>query len=281
MLALSLASADARAWGAEGHRLIADIATRYLTPRTADRVRTLLADDRLADGTPSGRQTLREIAYWADEIKEFPQGRREAAWHFDNVPLCGPSDPALYCKSGNCASAQIERHAALLQSPRATRRQRNEALKWIVHLVADIHQPLHAATRDDRGGNQVEVAFFGQRDNPPYGTINLHTIWDIHIVQRLVRQRGGELAIVNAPIGEEERRAFESGSLASWIAESTALARSAVYSTIPVPLACGGRVREVLEVGDRYQSMAAPIVEAQIRKAGARLARVLNDLLGY
>lgn len=280
VFAIALSTADAMAWGAEGHRMVADIATRLLTPRAAERVRVLLANDRLADGSPSGRQSLGEVAYWADEIKEFPWGKRAGSWHYDDVPLCGPPDPERYCKGGNCASAQIARHAERLKSPRATRRQRNEALKWIVHLVGDIHQPLHAATRHDRGGNLVEVSFFGLRDNPPYGTINLHTIWDIHIVQRLVRQRGGEPAVVNAPFSQTEKAAFEAGDPLAWIAESTELARTAVYSVIPAPLACGGKVREVLEIDSRYEAMAVPIVERQIRKAGVRLARMLNELLG-
>ena len=260
--------------------MVGDIATRLLTPRAAERVRALLANDRLADGSPSGRQSLGEVAYWADEIKDFPWGKRAGAWHYDDVPLCGTPDPERYCKSGNCASAQIARHAGLLKSPRATRRQKNEALKWIVHLVGDIHQPLHAATRHDRGGNLVQVSFFGQRDNPPYGTINLHTIWDIHLVQQLVRQKGGEPAVVNALVGQTERAAFEAGDPVSWIAESTELARAAVYTVIPAPLACGGKVREVLEIDSRYNEMAVPIVERQIRKAGVRLARLLNELLG-
>ena len=260
--------------------MIADIATSLLTPRTAERVRELLANDALADGSPSGRRTLGEIAYWSDEIKDYPWGKRAGSWHYDDVPLCGSPDPALYCKSGRCASAQIARHMNLLRSPRATRRQRNEALKWVVHLVGDIHQPLHAATRHDRGGNLVQVSFFGLRDNPPYGTINLHTIWDIHLVQRLVRQRGGEPAVVNSAFGTTERAELEAGDPASWVAESTGLARTAAYSVIPAPLACGGKVRQVLEIDSRYEAMAVPVVERQITKAGVRLARMLNELLG-
>ena len=164
ILALFAPFADARAWGAEGHRIVADIATRFLTPQAAERVRALLVNDKLADGTPSGRQSLGEIAYWSDEIKDFPWGKRAGSWHYDDVPVCGAPDPEHYCKRGLCASAQIARHLELLKSPRATRRQKNEALKWVVHLVGDIHQPLHTATRHDRGGNLVQVSFFGQRD---------------------------------------------------------------------------------------------------------------------
>lgn len=279
VLALAAPCAEVFAWGAEGHRMVADIATRFLTPQAAGRVRVLLANDRLADGSPSGRQSLGEIAYWSDEIKDFPWGKRAGSWHYDDIPVCGAPEPERYCKGGNCASAQIARHIELLKSPRAARRQKNEALKWVVHLVGDIHQPLHAATRHDRGGNLVQVSFFGERENPPYGTINLHTIWDIHIVRRLIAQKGGEPAVVNAPFDETERRRLEGGDISSWIGESTALARNAAYSVIPGHFSCGGKVRDVLEINDAYYAMAAPIVEAQIRKAGVRLARLLNEAL--
>ncbi len=279
ILALAAPAAQACAWGTEGHRMVGDIATRFLTPQAAQRVRTLLAYDRLADGSPSGRTTLGEVANWSDEIKDYSWGRRAGSWHFDDVPVCGAPDAERYCKGGNCASAQIERHIEILRSPRATRRQRNEALKWVVHLVGDIHQPLHAANRHDRGGNLVQVAFFGERDNPPYGTINLHTIWDVHMVQRLVAEKGGEAVIVSAPIGEPERRAMEGGDVAAWIAEGTLIARTSVYSVLPGHFSCGGKVHEVLEIGQPYYAMAAPIVEAQIRKAGVRLARILNEAL--
>ena len=129
--------------------------------------------------------------------------------HFDDVPLCGAADRASYCALGRCASAQLEHNIAILGNARLPVRRRNEALKWVVHLMADIHQPLHAATRGDRGGNAVQVSFFGRRDDPRFGPLNLHAIWDVHMVQRLVRERGGERAVVR------RRRAASRGSGAS------------------------------------------------------------------
>ncbi len=196
--------------------MVGDIASNHLTPAAARRVATLLRYDHLADGESSGRVTLGEIAYWADEIKDHPRGKRVGSWHYDDVPVCGTSDYSQYCKSGNCASFQLERHIEILVNPRTTLRQKNEALKWVVHLTGDIHQPLHAANRHDRGGNLVQVSFFGLRDNPPYGTINLHTIWDIHIVQRLIGERGGERAIVSFPFIEAERSALAGGAVSDW-----------------------------------------------------------------
>jgi nuclease S1 len=149
-----------------------------------------------------------------------------------------------------------------------------------VHLVGDIHQPLHAADRRDRGGNRVQVSFFGERDAPPYGSLNLHSVWDVSLVSRLVADRGGESAFVSASIAAADRSVWERGSIADWIAESHALARDRVYPMLPVPSACGTKISGVVAIGDPYYEGAAPVVGLQLRKAGVRLARVLNEALG-
>lgn len=280
--ALLFPAQPALAWGAEGHRMVANIAAAHLAPEAAGKVLALLANDRLADGEPSARTTLGEIAYWADEIKDHEWSRPTRSWHYDDIPVCAPADhadPADYCKRGNCASAQIVRHIGILRNPRTTRRQKNEALKWVVHLAGDLHQPLHAATRHDRGGNLVQVSFFGARENPPYGTITLHTIWDVHMVQRLVAQRGGERAIVSVPVGDAQRRSLQDAAISDWVGESNQLAGRIAYSVIPQRYSCGGKIHEVVTVDQAYYAMAAPIIESQIRKAGIRLAGVLNEAL--
>jgi hypothetical protein len=272
--------AQAIAWGPEGHRVIGDIASRYLVPRARAQVLELLRYDRLADGRPSGRRSLGEVANWADEIKDYKWGQRKASWHYDDIPLCGGARQSLHCRNGQCASIQLERQLEILVDEGAKRGKRNEALKWIAHLLGDIHQPLHASNRDDRGGNRVQVSFFGERDNPPYGSINLHAIWDVHMVHRLLAERGGELAFVAGPVTGEERRAWEKGSISDWIAESHRIAGDFVYPKLPVASSCPQKISGVVEIGQTYYAQAAPVIETQIRKAGIRLARVLNDALG-
>jgi hypothetical protein len=278
LLALWIPAGNALAWGEEGHRMVGAIADKYLTPEANRQVLALLKDDRLADGEPSYRRTLGEIAYWADEIKDTPWGKRRSAWHFDDIPVCADADASQYCKKGACASGQFARHLDMLANRRESIRRKNEALKWVVHLVGDIHQPLHTATHGDRGGNTVQVSFFGERDNPPYGTINLHTIWDIHMVRRLTREKGGEDAVVSRGIGEAERAAWAQGSISEWVHESHEFARAVVYPSLPVAFSCSGRTEEVLTIDQAYYSRAAPVIESQIRKAGIRLARVLNEV---
>jgi hypothetical protein len=260
--------------------MVGEIAARYLTAHTRTQIVELLRYDRRADGELSGRRTLAEIANWADEIKDFDWGRRRASWHYDDISLCGAQPYSKYCRGGRCASSQLARQIGILGDPGARQQARNEALKWVVHLIGDIHQPLHAANRRDRGGNRVQVSFFEERDNPPYGRLNLHAIWDEQIVARLVAERGGERSFASAPIAESDKKAWEGGSISDWIAESHALARDKVYAPLPVAASCSDRIAGVVAIDQTYYASAAPVVETQIRKAGVRLARVLNEALG-
>ena len=258
--------------------MVGNIASRHLTPEAARQVAYLLRNDRLVDKEPSGRTTLGEVAYWADEIKDTPWGKRLGRWHFDDIPLCGEPDYARYCPGGACASAQIARHLEMLADRRVPVYRKNEALKWVVHLVGDIHQPLHASTHSDRGGNTVKVSFFGARDNPPYGEMNLHAIWDIFMLRRLIAEKGGEDAIVSSPVGDADKTAWERGSILDWVEESNRIAMTLVYRALPVEFSCSPRThRELLALDQAYYAQAAPAIDAQIRKAGIRLARLLNE----
>ena len=260
--------------------MVGEIAARYTGPKANAEILELLKNDRLADGQPSGRRTLGEVANWADEIKDTEWGKRHASWHYDDVPLCQAADYSKYCRRGRCASAQLARQIEVLGNERARPGQRDEALKWVVHLVGDLHQPLHAANRGDRGGNRVQVSFFGERDNPPYGTLNLHAVWDVSMVRKLIADRGGERAIVSAPITDGNRNAWEKGSISDWTAESHRIARDAVYPLLPVAASCSRKIVEVVAIDQAYDASAAPLIEVQIRRAGVRLARVLNETLG-
>jgi hypothetical protein len=260
--------------------MVGDIAERFLTVEARVQIAKLLEADRMADNQRSGRRTLGEVANWADEIKDTDWGKRRGSWHYDDVPLCGSAEYAKYCRNGRCASAQLARQIEILGNERARPGQRNEALKWVVHIVGDIHQPLHAANRGDRGGNRVQVSFFGERDNSPYGALNLHALWDVSMVRTLIAERGGERAIVSAPVAARDRSAWERGSIADWVDESHRIAGDTVYALLPVAASCSDKVVDVVALDRTYYAKAAPVIEIQIRKAGVRLARVLNETLG-
>jgi hypothetical protein len=151
----------ALAWGSEGHRVVAEIAEQYLEPATARQVRGLLAIENAT--------TLAQVATWADDIRA--QRRETARWHFVDIPIHPPAGtPAAYdaardCPRSDCIVAAIERFEGVLRDRSAPPRERLKALKFIVHFVADIDQPLHCADDGDRGGNDIRLIFRGRHTN--------------------------------------------------------------------------------------------------------------------
>ncbi len=283
-VALAAWAGPAAAWSARGHQMVGDIATQLLTPAATLAVGQLLRDDLGADGKPSGRSTLGQVASWPDELRATPEQRATGVYHFDDVPLCGTPDRAKYCADGKCATAWFGRQVAILKDTTQPPRARNEALKWIVHLVGDLHQPLHASDDDDRGGNDVKITFLGARSDPPVDgrqqtPYNLHTAWDRLIPYRMFDQAGGYdrfLADLPTPA---TRADWEVGDMDEWAAESFVLSRDFIYPALPVAFTCGKPIDGVVALDARYDAMAEVIAAEQLRKAGVRLAKVLNDLL--
>jgi nuclease S1 len=159
--------------------------------------------------------------------------------------------------------ARIELFRRTLRDQRAPQRQRLEALKYLVHFIGDIHQPLHASNNNDRGGNDVIVTFMGRQTN-------LHTVWDTGIIEPAVKddERSYALRLVKE-ITDAERSAWSSDDPVSWANESHDLGASAVY----------GELQHAGTLPDSYEGQALPIVNQQLERAGVRLAKVINDCL--
>ena len=284
-LAVSFAlPALAFAWGPEGHAMVGDIATQRLTPAAQHAVAGLLEGDLGADEQPSGRTTLAQVASWADEIRALPAYRASGVFHYDDIPICGVPDRARYCPNDQCASGHLKRQIAILKDRTAMPRERNEALKWIVHLIGDMHQPLHASDHDDKGGNDVKVTFFGARMGEPQDgraprPLNLHTIWDTQIPHRVIDERGGYPAFLADLPDDATRRTWEAGGIDDWFAESNAIAKNFLYPNLPTRFMCAQPIAGLLDIGDAYFRAASPLVAVQLKKAGVRLAKVLNDAL--
>jgi hypothetical protein len=264
------------AWGPQGHRTVGAIADALLTPAARAAVAQLLTDDLDKFGRPSARVTLAAVSVWADEIKDTPASH--PAWHYDNPPVCGRSSKQRYCPAGECNSEQLKRLIPLLTDTRATARERNEALKWVVHLVGDIHQPLHAADNADRGGNDVEVVLAGVRTR---GRESLHRAWDNDLVQLALHTRNrqrppGDIAAVAAEARQLAAAAGQ-GSPDSWALESNKLAREVAYA-FP-GFACNRVPTGIVVLQASYQARATAVVRERLLLAGARLATVLNETL--
>ena len=276
LLVLALPSL-ASAWGPQGHRTVGAIADQLLTARTRAAVAALLADDLDQYGTPSGRTTLAAVAVWADEIRGT--GASHERWHYDDVPVCGSPEKARYCPDGQCNSEQIKRLTRVLGEPRASARERNEALKWLVHLVGDLHQPLHAADNQDRGGSAVAVALEGVHTR---GRDNLHRAWDTDLVRLVLDGKSRQAPPRNVPALALEAQQLiglaGEGTPDSWARESNNLARNVAYR---YPGFVCGRTPAGIVVLDRdYQEQAQGVVHERLLLAGARLASLLNRTLG-
>jgi hypothetical protein len=264
------------AWGPQGHRTVGAIADRLLTPAAAAALGQLLADDRDKFGNPSGRTTLEAVANWADELHGTPDA--QSRWHYDDIPVCGSAPEARYCEAGQCNTEQLKRHVAVLADPAAPARARNEALKWVVHLVGDIHQPLHAASNDDRGGNLVPVALEGVRTR---GRENLHRVWDNDLVQLALHTRSRQQPPGNIDaLAEEAHRLVADagqGSPDGWASESNNLARNVAYHY--PGFTCDAVPGNPVVLDAAYQEEAEAIARERLLLAGARLAALLNQTL--
>jgi len=153
VFALSAFATNVLAWGTQGHQVIALIAEQQLTPKATELVRKLLA---LEPGA-----TLASISTWADEHRN----PATAPWHHINFPQNSCTyDAACDCPDGNCVVAAIDKQLDVLAS-NAPEEKRLTALKYVVHLVADVHQPLHAGYGEDRGGNTYQLQAFMRGSN--------------------------------------------------------------------------------------------------------------------
>jgi hypothetical protein len=189
---------NAHAWGSEGHHLIADVAESQLSVTAKAEVNRLLA---LEPGS-----TLASISTWADDYRSPPT----AAWHYVNLPRDGNCQykAERSCVNGSCVVGAIERQVAVLAS-NSPDEARLKALKYVVHFVADVHQPLHAGFADDKGGNAYQVQAFGR------GT-NLHAVWDTALI---AHWPGGESAL-RAAVEDEKPTVDASFAPGRWAEES-------------------------------------------------------------
>jgi hypothetical protein len=277
LLLVATCAPPAFAWGPQGHRTIGAIADRLLTPQAHAAVTQLLADDLDKFGNPSGRTTLEAVSVWADEISHTPAAH--PSWHYDDAPICGTEPKAQYCPDGQCNTEQQKRLILVLADPHAAPRERNEALKWIVHLVGDIHQPLHAANNDDRGGNLVPVVLAGVRT---HGRENLHRVWDSDLVTLALHVRGHQQPPRNIDALAREAHGLAAevgqGSPDSWALESNNLARNVAYAY--PGFACNSPPQGTVVLDLSYQQKAEVVVRERLLLAGARLAALLNQTLG-
>lgn len=252
--AMLAAQSSLFAWGREGHRLIAQLASQHLNARARAEIARLLAPG----------ETIASVAAWADEIR--PQRKETSTWHYINIPVTAQrGDWKKYCPETGCVAGIIGEMQSRLRNPNLAAPERAAALKFLVHFAGDLHQPLHAGDRGDRGGNDVQAVFF----NKP---TNLHSVWDTAILETALQRDPSLKARLEKQAGFWERRRLAKGSVDDWAWETRDVSRDVAYAPLPAS--------RPAVLGDAYQRRAAPAVQLQIRRAGLRLASLLNAAFG-
>jgi hypothetical protein len=264
----TLAGSPAVAWGDLGHKVTALIAYRHLTPAARAALDALLAAD-LDTLTPPD---FASRATWADRYRTAH--RETAPWHYINIEIDHPDlQSACYGLEAaqDCIVNKIDQFAAELGNPATPPAERLLALKFLIHFVGDVHQPLHAADHDDRGGNCIGV--LTQTNAAP---LNLHAYWDVEAVEALGTSAQQIADRLDAPFTEEMKN-WTSTTPGNWAMESFEIARRDAYN-LPSRPTC--RAHGVVALSPEYQAAAQKDAAAQLQKAAIRMAGLLNRALG-
>ena len=271
---LALAPAPALAWWDYGHETVATIAWLDSAPRTRAEIGRLLRRSRLLDTPTCPARTIEQASIWPDCIKGLGERFSYAAsWHYQNVDVCRPFDQAAACRDGNCVSAQIERNLRLLADRRLPDRERLFALAFVVHLMGDLHQPMHAGDHGDLGGNRVQASY-----GIIAGRTNLHSIWDGYLADRGISEPPGGPRGLLADLGAADRSAMRQGGVADWARESWQASRDFAYGTLFAD-PCGPPPATRPVVTEEMTRRLVPIVRRQVARGGLRLARLLDEAL--
>ncbi|HXJ32957.1 MAG TPA: S1/P1 nuclease [Candidatus Eisenbacteria bacterium] len=305
LVALLAIARPAHPWGCDGHHVVALLAWAELSPRARDGATELLGAHPIAAEhrgceRPS-RNVLAAVSTWADAIRDDEP--KTAPWHYVNVPLdAARSELRRGCRFGNCILSALQREIDVLRSS-ASGAERARALRFVVHLVADLHQPLHATTNGDRGGNCLPVAWFdaaphaiagGEKYDP-----NLHEVWDVQLVRDLMRREGGSPGTLADALRSRRRATLRRAVAApvdvdTWAWEAHEVGVRAAYGRLSarVPREPDGRLDSCLDADDvgrrmlrlgahvdaAYVDAVEAMLEEQLTAAGGRLARVLNEV---
>ncbi len=251
---LWLASAPAvLAWGATGHRTVGAIAEAHLTPWAAAQVRALL-----------GTESLARSSTWPDEIRSDASWDHTHTWHYINFEDGQTLDTLERNPEGDVLEA-MERFAATLRDGDASYQDKVIALRFLVHFIGDIHQPLHAGRASDRGGNEIAVIYYREPSN-------LHSVWDSGMIDR-EKLSFTELVRFIHHTTPEEVAAWQNSSFGDWVEESLAL-RQQCYDLGPWE----GPAGTPPSLSWEYSYQHLPLVHRRLLQAGVRLAGALNDI---
>jgi len=256
-------------WGSDGHKITAFIAQELLTDAANAKCQSIL-----------GETYLSSVATWADQIKHEQQWKWSGALHFINTPdwACN-FDFERDCDDSICVAGAVSNYTKILQSTSADAELKQEALKFLIHFVGDIHQPLHVAFDSDEGGNTEKGLY-----EPLNNTGTLHGIWDYDIIQQA--EENFDSYWVNYARYLLKNIDEKDADIWAKCATGTDPVCPNEWGNQTAPLACiysyvdtdGSVIKNGFSLGMDYYNRSLPIVEMQLQRGGVRLAAVLNYL---
>lgn len=245
---------DAHAWGKIGHRITGKIAETYLTD-----------DARQAISAILGAESLAEASTYPDEMRSNPDEywqKTANPFHYVTVHDDARGYHADDCPPQGDGASALKDFTATLQDPEASLADKQLALRFIVHIIGDLHQPLHvgSAARDDKGGNDVKVTFFGQRSN-------LHRVWDSELVEHQKLSYTEFSHWLQRAITDEQYQQWNTAEAKTWINESAEY-RETVYPAQD----------EDPYLSWQYVYEYTPLMKQRLQQGGVRIAAYLNHV---
>ncbi len=234
-------------WSKTGHRTTGEVAQQHLTRKAKRGI------DKLLNG-----QSLALVSTFGDDIKADAAYKKFSAWHYVNFPLDKKYTDVEPSEYGDVVMG-IQHCVAILKDEKSSRADKVFYLKFLVHLVGDLHQPMHVGRKEDKGGNDIQVQWFGKGSN-------LHRVWDSHMIDAY-NMSYTELAANLPRLSKKQKKAIQQGTVYDWVEESQDLAAK-LYTSVEV----GENLRY------RYSYVWWSTVEKQLQKGGLRLAKVLNEV---
>lgn len=317
LLALGSWPSAAWAWGEEGHEIVATAARDILfarDPSFQQRFYAILQPDILdfsytyVDRGQTRHRSctsdrIREASVWADCVRNSAQYRSTRPYHYDDVRYCTdiPPMPARtsYCPGGNCATAALTRYIAQLRNPASSARLKAEALVWIIHIVGDLHQPLHAVDNDDGGGNGITFTFIRQTaTGETRRETKLHSFWDGDMVKFATRPTNWtaaqvpmatridlihDLAVANQAVWLQNGpnlsnlSGLQPAAFDPWVQQSHVVAQKAYRTLTPAPQ-CDAGSTDASGTMTYVDTFGTPTQE-QLASAAVRLADLLERVL--
>lgn len=250
VLALLLLSNPLQAFSKTGHQLVCETAYQLVSDTTR------LQIDRLVAASPY--QHFNQSCSWADEVRDDPAFDYASVLHFVNFPRDKQQLSATDCPAHGCILSGITAMQLRLKQQTGDW----QALLFLAHFIADLHQPLHVSYADDLGGNRTAVYFLGLPNN-------LHGVWDFALLKQLGYEAdSNKAAALFNLISAEQRLAWQQGDVLSWANESAALTIE-IYQ----------RYKPGMLIDNSYVQHYQATLEQRIQQAGVRLALLLDQSL--